>query len=98
MALNIEKQFLGGSGANISYTFQTVDTFIDSSATNATTTFVNKATFNWKDWIDSDFDNVTDFPDPSGVYTSGWLTGYQPREVYRFGIEFYDSKRQKKFC
>ena len=88
---------LGGNGTNISYAFQTVDTFIDSSATNATTTFVNKATFNWKNWIDSDFDNVTDFPDPSGIYTAGWLTGYQPREVYRFGIEFYDSKGRRSF-
>lgn len=89
--------FLGGSGTNVSYTFQTVDTFIDSSYSNSTTTYVGKTILKWKEWIDSDFDTITDFPDPSGVYTSGWLTGYQPREVYRFGIEFYDSKGRRSF-
>ena len=90
---------LGGEGTNISYQFKLIDITIDSSNNNATTTFVNKAsnlTFNT--WINNQYDNVTnEFLDNSSPYMAATFAGYQPRETYRFGIEFFDSKNRRSF-
>ena len=88
---------LGGSGANISYEFYLLDSYIDTSVGNATTTLTSKVTLNYATWINNTFDNVVDFPDHHSPYNAGWMAGYQPRETYRFGIEFIDPKGRRSF-
>ena len=44
---------LGGTGVNISYEFYLLDTYIDSSVSNPTTTFTSKVALNYATWINS---------------------------------------------
>jgi hypothetical protein len=86
---------LGGSGTNISYSFN-VGT-IGISDSTAETNQVGKLALDWSTWISSDYSDITDYFDYSSPYNHGYLAGYAVGEVYRFGIEFYNSGSRRSF-
>ena len=73
----------GGEGPNVSYRFTTYSLYIDDTAYSSTPTKY------------SAFLDTTGYSDYSNPYICSTRTGYQRNEVYRFGIEFFNSKGQK---
>lgn len=104
---------LGGSGANISYEFGTVavkaDSTIDLAATSGGSDYRHtNPDYSISDYIDMnvkriDSANEQIYPlntindDIKYSYISSIFKGYERNEIYRFGIVFYDKRKNPTF-
>ena len=84
---------LGGSGKMISYNF--VRFPVNSG--NKSGTGPNSGSVPLEIYLGDQYPNDTLYNDLSSPIKSGVLAGYMRNEVYRFGIEFYDTKGRKSF-
>lgn len=103
---------LGGEGPNTKYSYGVLAVKADSTLINATPAsgsdfrHTNPEYANTQLTLDVQrIDNTSDqlynkFAINSDIkygYYSGLLKGYQPGEVYRFGIQFFDKRKNPKF-
>ena len=93
---------LGGSGKNISYTFDTYEVDLDDNGVNQTRKApwlkANKITDNYENGVMSPDGNLfkyninDQFNNFASPIIEALFTGYARGEVYRFGIQFYTKK------
>ncbi len=103
---------LGGSGANISYEFGTfaikADSVLDIAAASTGSDYRHTNPEYNSDFISLDVKRINsideqEYPkntinsDIKYVYYSGLLKGYPPSEIQRFGIQFFDKRKNKIF-
>lgn len=103
---------LGGEGPNISYTFGQIAVKSDSillvsnPSTDAEYRRPNPEFGASELWLDVNRIDDTNtqlyykgnaFSDIKNAYYSGLLKGYQPSEMYRFGIQFFDKRKRPLF-